>query len=185
MADELIDVVDESNNLTGEQKMKWDVHREGLWHRASYIWVYNSHGEVMIQLRTKRVNDSFSGKWDVSAAGHIGAGEDPTEGALREVAEEIGLVVKKEDLEFSKIRKQEIILPDKIIREFHYIYYVKFDGDTSSLNKQDAEVQELKFIPADELEKDLAENPDRYVPHSDGQDDGWVEAIEEIKNRTK
>ena len=53
MADELIDICDENNNLIDIQKMKSEAHKDGLWHRASHIWIYNSNGEILLQLRAK------------------------------------------------------------------------------------------------------------------------------------
>ena len=53
MADELIDIYDENNKPLGIQKMKSEAHRDGLWHRASHVWIYNSKGEILLQLRAK------------------------------------------------------------------------------------------------------------------------------------
>ncbi len=53
MVDELIDICDENNNLLKIQKMKSEAHRDGLWHRTSHVWIYNSNGEILLQLRAK------------------------------------------------------------------------------------------------------------------------------------
>lgn len=37
MPDEMIDICDENNNLTGIQKKKSEAHESGLWHRAAHI----------------------------------------------------------------------------------------------------------------------------------------------------
>lgn len=37
MAEEMIDIYDESNNFTGIQKMKSEVHKDGMWHRNAHI----------------------------------------------------------------------------------------------------------------------------------------------------
>jgi hypothetical protein len=42
MSDELIDIVDENDTLTGEQKMKSIAHADGSWHRVTHNWIYNS-----------------------------------------------------------------------------------------------------------------------------------------------
>ena len=54
MVDELIDIFDENNNALNVQKMKSEAHKLGLWHRASHIWIYNSSGEILLQLRAKK-----------------------------------------------------------------------------------------------------------------------------------
>lgn len=72
MADELIDIFDENNNPRGIQKLKSEAHKEGIWHRAVHIWIYNLKGEILLQLRSKN-KELYPDRWDVSAAGHGGA----------------------------------------------------------------------------------------------------------------
>jgi len=82
MADELIDIYDENDKTLNLKKMKSEAHKNGLWHRAASVCIYNSHGEFLLQLRAKD-KDLFPNMWDVSAAWHISAGEDPTIAAIR------------------------------------------------------------------------------------------------------
>jgi len=42
-AEEIVLVVDENNNPIGKAPRK-EVRQRNLWHRASYIYVYNSKG---------------------------------------------------------------------------------------------------------------------------------------------
>ena len=180
MTDELIDICDENNSLLKIQKMKSEAHRNGLWHRASHVWVYNSKGEILLQLRAKE-KPLYPDVWDLSAGGHVSAGEDPITSGLREIEEEIGLKIKKEDLIFFMIRKNKAIFRDIINNEFYYVYFFKWDGDASQLKLQEEEVQKIQFIPIDEVEKALKTNPGRYVPHGDY----WFNALNEIKKKLK
>src|SRR4030042_1576211 len=166
MGDELIDICDESNNLINVQKMKSEAHEKGLWHRATHIWVYNSKGEILLQLRAKG-KLLFPDVWDVSVGGHVSAGEDPITSGLREIEEEIGLKAKKEDLEFFQIRKIKAVYKNIKNNEFSYIYFLKFDGDTKKLKVQDEEIQEIKFIPIKKIEEELKTNSKKYLPHGD------------------
>ncbi len=43
---ELIDVLDEKGNKTGEVKPKPDIHRDANWHKAVHVWFINSRGGV-------------------------------------------------------------------------------------------------------------------------------------------
>ena len=95
--DELVDRLDEQGNYTGQTILKSDAHRHGIFHPTVHIWFYTNQGEVLIQQRGE-FKDTHPLLWDVSVAGHIGAGEDIYDGALREVKEEIGLNIEKEDL---------------------------------------------------------------------------------------
>ena len=178
MADELIDICDENNNLLGIQKMKSEAHRDGLWHRASHIWIYNSSREILLQLRAKE-KPLYPDMWDISAAGHISAGEDPITSGLREVEEEIGLKLKKGDLDFFMIRKHKAIFRDIQNNEFYYVYFFKFDGDINQLKLQKEEVQKIQFLPIDKIEEELKTNTDRYVPHGDY----WFEVLNEVKKK--
>ena len=47
----LINVLDENGNPTGEVKTKREIHEQGLWHNAAHVWMYNSKGEILMQLR--------------------------------------------------------------------------------------------------------------------------------------
>jgi len=180
MADELIDICDENNNLINVQKTKSEAHKNGLWHRASHIWIYNSNGEILLQLRAKE-KPLYPDMWDISAAGHISAGEDPVTSGLREVEEEIGLKLKKEDLDFWMIRKVKAIFREIINNEFYYVYFFKFDGDINQLKLQKEEVQKIQFLPIDKIEEELKINPEKYVPHGKY----WFEVINEVENRLK
>ena len=178
MADELIDICDENNNPLKIQKMKSEAHRDGLWHRSSHIWIYNSNEEILLQLRAKE-KPLYPDMWDISAAGHISAGEDPVTSGLREAEEEIGLKLKKADLDFFMIRKHKAIFRNIKNNEFYYVYFFKFDGDINQLKLQKEEVQKIQFLPIDKIEEELKTNPARYVPHGDY----WFKVLNEVRKK--
>ncbi len=178
MADELIDICDENNNLIDIQKMDSEVHKDGLWHRTSLIWIYNSNGEILLQLRAKE-KYLYPDMWDTSVAGHVSAGEDPITSGLREVEEEIGLKLKKEDLDFWQIRKIKDTFRDIKNNEFNYVYFFKFDGDIKKLKLQKEEVQKIQFLPISKIEEELRTNPNKYVPHGKF----WFEVLDEVKKK--
>lgn len=164
----LIDVLDENGNPTGEAKTKQEIHEQGLWHNAAHIWIYNSNGEILMQLRAKN-KDSYPGLWDISVAGHTDSGETPIESAVREMKEEIGLDVQLEQLEFDGIIK--ISQPIKDIgwhdNEIGYVYFYKFDGSVNDLSMPDMEVEKLEFISIDRFKKEVndPEMYKKYVPY--------------------
>ncbi|MFA6160672.1 MAG: NUDIX domain-containing protein [Patescibacteria group bacterium] len=176
MPDELIDIYDADNRPIGVRKMKHAAHKDGSWHRAAHVWIYNSKGEILLQLRAK-TKDLYPDRWDISAAGHAGAGESEVDAAIRETREEIGLTVKPEDLQFFKIRELKIDTPQMKNDEFCYVYFLKFDGGTNTFRMDDGEVAEVKFISIDELEADLKNHTEKYAQHGSY----WDEVIEEVK----
>ncbi len=179
MADELIEIYNEHNKFLGFKKTRKEVHQQGLWHRASHIWIYNPTGEIILQLRVKD-KQFYPDMWDISVAGHVRAGEEPIVAALREIAEEIGLSVKPQDLQFFKIGEHSTSYQGIKNKEFYYIYLLKFLGDISDLNLQKKEVVKIKFFSLDGLERELKIHPDKYVPHGDY----WFEMIKEIRGQT-
>jgi isopentenyldiphosphate isomerase len=61
-------------------------------HRSVHILVFNSMGDLFVQKRSLS-KDNDPGLWDSSAAGHVDSGEDYYHCAIRELGEELGIVV--------------------------------------------------------------------------------------------
>lgn len=177
MADELIDICDDANNLTGVRKMKSEAHRDGTWHRAAHIWIYNSQGEVLLQRRAEG-KQLYPGAWDVSVGGHVDAGEEPATAAMRELAEELGLRAVPDELEFFKVVKNSPPFPGFKNNEFYYVYFLKFDGSVDDLKLQVEEVQAVAFIAINEIKKQLSLDASRFVPHGAY----WLEALDGLGN---
>jgi len=165
--DELVDILDSEGNFTGQKAMKSKAHESGLFHPTVHVWFYTNRGEVLIQQRgsEKEIHPLL---WDVSVAGHIGAGEDPVSGAIREVSEEIGLDITKDELQkvgvFKSVKKHQA---DLIDCEFHNTYLCELKTPLSNLIKQDSEVHDLKLISLIRFSEETwgMANLAKYVPH--------------------
>lgn len=166
--DELVDILDSKGNFTGETAMKSHAHLMGLFHSTVHVWLYTKEGKVLIQQRGKD-KDTHPLLWDVSVAGHIGAGEDIELSAVREVEEEIGLKIDKEDLKkigiFKSIQKHR---KDLVDCEFHHTFLCELRAPLNSLQKQESEVEELQLIPLFQLAEETwgMATTKKYVPHS-------------------
>ena len=81
--------VDEHDQPLGEVT-RAEAQARGLITRCTFIFVFNSRGELCVHQRTahKRLYPAF---WDVAAGGVVAAGESYREGAERELAEELGV----------------------------------------------------------------------------------------------
>ncbi|MFY0405375.1 NUDIX hydrolase [Solicola sp. PLA-1-18] len=66
------------------------VRRENLLHAATAVLVRDGTGRVYVHRRTT-TKDVYPGLHDYVAGGVLQAGEDPTEGAVRELEEELGV----------------------------------------------------------------------------------------------
>ncbi len=167
---ELFDVLDENGRKTGIVKARSQVHRDGDWHRAVNIWVVNDRNEVLLQRRADH-KDSWPGYWDISAGGHIVAGEDSLMAAVQELYEELGLVVRPGELDYLGSWKSSTRpAPDFINNSFNDLYLLRTSQEIVDLTLQEAEVSEARFLPVAELRR-MVENPPesgqmRLVPHS-------------------
>lgn len=177
MADSLVDIVDERNELTGEQALVSEVHASGAWHRTAHIWIYHPKKGMLLQWRAARKR-LFPSCWDIGAAGHVDAGEDPEEAAIRETQEEIGLDIKPEDLEFWKIKQKRYQVGEIINNEFCYAYLLEIKKE-EGFQLQRKEVTDLRFFGLEELKRNLRENSEKFVPHGEY----WWEVLREVEKK--
>ncbi len=146
MADELIDIVNENGEISGKTCLKSEAHKYGYFHTTVHVWLYTSDKKILLQKRalTKKV---FPGLWDISVAGHIGAGEKIIPAAIREVKEEIGFNLVVEDLFKIGTRKHQVNHTNGIIdNEFHHVFIAELTTTLEKLTLQESEVAELKLF---------------------------------------
>jgi isopentenyldiphosphate isomerase len=151
--DELLDILDESGRPTGEIVSKTEAHRLGLWHRCFHCWICGSDQGVSYLLLQRRAatKDTWPGYLDVTAAGHLAAGEETLDG-LREVEEELGLQVEPEWLVPLGIRRVEQEIPAGCDREFHDVFLLYDATPPVNLRLQREEVEAVFRLDLDNLE---------------------------------
>ena len=95
---ELFDIYDEALNHIGV-KSRAAAHRDGDWHQVFHCWVIGREvdGAPFLVLQKRKAHLDYPNKIDISAAGHLAAGESPRDG-IREIEEELGLSIAYEDL---------------------------------------------------------------------------------------
>lgn len=159
---ELLDVLDENGNKIGVEERKI-VHEKGLWHVHVGVWIMNQKGELLLQQRSgaKKVNPY---KW-TRTGGHVDSGETPIEGIQREVEEEIGVKISKDDFELMGIEKMEKINPDIgiINRNYVYSYFAFVNYKIEDYTMQEEEVCNLKYISIEEIEKAKKNKDENYT----------------------
>ena len=99
---EILDIIDKNGIPTGETVDREYAHLNGIWHRTSHLWLFRKQNDTVHILLQKRSDDksSFPGCYDISSAGHIPAGVDFKESAIRELQEELGISASEKDLIF-------------------------------------------------------------------------------------
>lgn len=91
MAEEWFDLVDTDGKVTGRARRSECHGNPDLLHQAVHVFVVHPEtGDLFLQQRSLQ-KDIQPGKWDTSVGGHVDAGEDPDEAAVRELGEELGL----------------------------------------------------------------------------------------------
>ena len=103
---EYFDVVDDMGNPTGITVERERAHAEGVPHRTAHVWIVRRKNEKVQILLQKRCEnkDSFPGCYDISSAGHIPAGVEYIDSAIRELKEELGVDIRPEALVYCGVK---------------------------------------------------------------------------------
>lgn len=96
---ELWDVYDAQKNPTGRTHARGDQLAVGDYHLVTNGLVFNAQGDILLQ---QRAFDKLShpGIWTADTGGSVLAGATSRQGLVRELSEELGLVVLPEQLRF-------------------------------------------------------------------------------------
>jgi isopentenyldiphosphate isomerase len=158
---------------------KDDIFKLGKLHGASHVWIWrvqNGVVEVLLQKRSPQ-KWTWPNCYDVSAAGHINAGEEPLTAGIRETKEEIGIDIDETHMQSIGVQRARLITPNGLIEnEFQWLYLLRLDGDTV-FTIEDNEVLSLVWKPFDDMIAEFKKKPDTYVPHGDIYFDTVLAAI--------
>ena len=162
--DEYIDIVTETGEPTGKIALKSEAHKHGWWHNTIHLWLYTKKGGILLQQRSHK-KSIFPLLWDVSAAGHIDAGESFISAAVRETKEELGLLLDVNDLTKIGVHKHLSTYANGAIQdnEFHQVYIAELNVELNDLVPQEEEVEALKLVSFKEF-KMLLDNS-KYNNH--------------------
>lgn len=151
---ELLDLRNEDGSLKGETKERALVHRDGDLHGTAHVWLVRyradkGSADVLLQKRSAQ-KDSYPGCYDISSAGHIPAGQDFRESAVRELQEELGLQVKPEELRevFTHKGLAKDVFDGKPFINYEYskVYLLEYTGRTEDLKLQKEEVESVLWM---------------------------------------
>jgi isopentenyldiphosphate isomerase len=165
---EYLDTTDKHGNYTGEKKLRSEVHRDGDYHRTVHVWIRNADGDLLFQLRGPD-KETHPNKWDISAAGHISAGDSPAESAVRETCEELGIRLELSDLEHLGTLNQEYHSPDGRIKDHEVVevYLARPRYELRELSPEKAEVADIAFWSAETVRRKLSTHDTSMVPHDE------------------
>jgi isopentenyl-diphosphate delta-isomerase len=138
-----------------------EVHRRGLWHRASNVFLFDSEGALYLQRRAA-TKDVWPDAWDLSVGEHLQPGESFEQAAHRGLAEELsvyGVVLTP----LGDVVRACLEIPELQIRdcELQQSFRGVYDGDVVA---DPAEVAQVKRITLDALAAAVAADPDDFTP---------------------
>ena len=163
--EELIDCLDEFGNKTGVVKKKSDIKKDGDYHRVIAVLVINGDN-ILIHQRSNN-KKVYPNLWSLFVRGHVQAGESSLDACKREIKEEIGIDINEDELEFIYTLKEEAKSKDYIENMFYDTYILRKDIDIKDITIQKEELNDIKFIKIDEVQKQIENGSKDYVPNEE------------------
>ena len=157
--EELFDVLNEKGEYTGKVETREKCHKEGLWHKAVALFIINSRGQVLLQKRSSK-KKMWPNMWDITGGGHVLAGEFGFQAIIREMKEELGIDLEKNDTTFIGSAISINIKGDIVNKHFNEYYIVNKDIDESKLKLDAEEVSEVTWVEKNEIIKRVKNNFD-------------------------
>jgi isopentenyldiphosphate isomerase len=166
--------------LKGITKRRFEVHRDGDWHRSIHLWVMvpGPNGPQLLLQQRAMTKDTHPGLWDVSVAGHIDAGGLPLETTVREAEEELGLKVAPHQLKhlftIAATHRGETAKHGAFeCNEVKDVYLVELESGSEGLRFSTGEVADVRAEEISTLLQHLRDEDARYVP----RDKEYIEAL--------
>ncbi|WP_330361445.1 NUDIX hydrolase [Butyrivibrio sp. VCB2006] len=139
------------------------AHKNGVHHRTAHVWILRRReGKIQVLLQKRAETKSFPGCYDISSAGHITAGQEFLESAVRELREELGITANESDLVYCGDRR--IVWDDVFFgeeyhdRQFTKVYFLWADVEESDLVLQEEEVSGVLWMDLDECISGVRDN---------------------------
>lgn len=156
MSKEQVVLVDEHDNKIGLMP-KIEAHEKALLHRAFSVFVFNEDNELMVQQRALHKYHS-PGLWTNTCCSHQRDGESNIEAGKRRLMEEMGFSTELQE-SISFIYKAPF---DNGLTEHEYDHILLgYYNEEPNINPD--EVAAWKWMTLEELQKDIAKQPDLYT----------------------
>jgi len=151
---EMIDEVNEKDQVIGQVEHD-EIYNKSFNRRIVHVLIFNNKGEMAIQFRSKKKR-FLPQHWVTSAGGHVQAGENCKDAAIREMEEEIGINLDVEFLYkdvYKNLKEGEHV-------KFLYTYKLIFDGP---FKPNFDEIEKIEFFSLDQIQ-DMIDKGEKFHP---------------------
>jgi 8-oxo-dGTP pyrophosphatase MutT (NUDIX family) len=135
------DLYDADRQCLGRLHQRGVALPYGTYHLVVSIWTVNTNQEVLLTLRSPE-KELFPNYWE-NTAGSVLAGETSEQGAARELFEETGIAVSKDELYFLGTKEKKNAFVD--------LFMVQKDITLSDIKLQKGETVDAKWVTLPEL----------------------------------
>ena len=144
---EYLDLYDENGLLTGETILRSkDMKLEtGKYVKIVIVFIQNSEGKFLIQKTSKQKGSVWA-----TTGGLVSSGYTADETIVKEIEEELGLIIDFNELKHIYNEKRE--------HAFQDAYYLKKDVDIKNLTLQPEEVEFVKWLSVNEINELIRNN---------------------------
>ncbi len=170
----------ENDEIVGRASRK-EAHTKGLLHREVHIWFYTPRGELLFQHRAKD-KDAYPDLLDATVGGHVDAGMNYSDTAVKEMLEETGVSADIKELCYLRKIKSRTIdaVTGVIVNTFKEQYAYLFEGDISELKIEEGKAVGFEAWTIDRVLHMSTDECLRFVPKINDRE--HKEMFREIKN---
>lgn len=141
-----------------KEEIEEEILRNKQLHKEICVFILNDQKEVLLQKRSPN-KKAYPNRWAL-LTGRVELNETFKNAAIREINEEVGLKINKENLNlFSK----RTFTNDNIHYEITYFYYIKINLKESDFIIQKEELSQVKWINIDVVIDMIEKQQDNIV----------------------
>ena len=139
---EMWDLYNGKREKTGKVLPRGVPVPKGLYHLTVSAWIVNSQGQYLLSRRHPQ--KTYPLCWECTG-GSVLTGEDSLNGAVREVREELGIILNPLKAEMIyQIRREDV-------QDFYDVWLFHADIDISEIKMQETEVISIQWVDRDGL----------------------------------
>lgn len=135
------DIYDRNRNHLNYTHKRGDELKDGEYHLCIRIWIVNSKNQLLVQQRQPW--KTYPNKWDCSVAGSALTGETSEDAVVREVKEELGIDIDRNQL--------KLIISKELDHCFDDNWFLRMDIPLNRIQLQEEEVADVKWLSFPEV----------------------------------